>query len=188
MSDSHVAYMDIIMFSHEKIKNGARYCNMRYMQKNEKLPSLKILVSFFFCVDFKMTQETGLPCFGLTYMVGSDGVLTVDESQNKYYMARHPEKHVHPEMDYFSDNEIRVMEMVITKALKMKSPHTQTPAWQKTLDALKEPGQTFPFVVPYSFAFDQDPTEKEPEELTPEEERFVWNEDDLFCHSLEMGL
>lgn len=47
---------------------------------------------------------------------------------------------------------------------------------------------TPPFVVPYSFAFEQDPVEKDPEELTPEEERFVGNEDDLFCHSLEMGL
>ncbi|WP_286935042.1 MULTISPECIES: hypothetical protein [Aminobacterium] len=188
MSDSHVAYMDIIMFSHEKIKNGARYCNMRYMQKNEKLPSLKTLASFFFCVDFIMTRETGLPCFGLTYMVSYDGALTVDENQDKYYMARNPEKHVHPEMDCFSDNEIRVMEMVIAKTLEIKTPHTQTLAWRKVLDALKGPGQTFPFVVPYSFAFDQDPAEKDPEELTSEEERFVGNEDDLFCHSLEMGL
>jgi hypothetical protein len=70
----------------------------------------------------------------------------------------------------------------------MKTPHTQTLAWRKVLDALKGPGQTFPFVVPYSFAFDQDPAEKDPEELTSEEERFVGNEDDLFCHSLEMGL
>lgn len=178
----NMSWLNIVPNSHKKVKSVIGKYKQVYKDDSKKSCFLDMCISSLFYVDFMTTREIGVPCFGFTYVVDSDGTLTIQGGQRKLCMVENAcefeEKLFHEEEKEFISE---------TCALGSKSPHTQTPAWRKVLAALKEPGRTFPLVVPYVFAFDQDPAEKDPEDLTWEEARFLWGEDILACDFSDLG-
>lgn len=179
---SNMSWMDIIPNSQYKAKSVIGKYKQMYKDDSKKSSFPEMCISSLFYVDMMTTREKGVPCFGFTYMVNSDGTLTIQKSQLEFCMAENACEFKNSM--FFEKEKEFILE---TCTLEMKTPHTQTLAWRKVLDALKGPGQTFPFVVPYSFAFDQDPAEKDPEELSWEEARFLWGEDILFCDFSDFG-
>ncbi len=168
----NMSWMDIIPDSQKKVKSVIGKYKQICKDDSKKSCFLEMCISSLFYVDFMTTREKGIPCFGLTYIVGSDGILTVHPSQREYCLV---ENACDFEEQDFYDKEIYFILETCNSGLNF--PHTQTLTWEKVLTTIDEHGQTTPFVVPYVFAFDQNPAKKAPEDLTLGEKRFLWGED-----------
>jgi len=182
----------MIPYREQKIKNAIAYFASEFHNRRGYYPRQTWIYKFLALLDFRILKKTGIPCLGLEYNAMKYGPVPPrlydarDELCTEKFCfvttddgGKRVESNEAPETDYFSDDELDVMDNILDFYAQdgvdleklIEDAHKEIKAWSKAWDlAVKIQKGRMP--MDYEDEF-EDLQSKKKEDLTSEEERFL---------------
>src|SRR6056297_154822 len=194
----------MIPYREQKIKNAIAYFASEFHNRRNYYPRQTWIYKFIALLDFRVLKKTGMPCLGLEYNAmqfgpvprrlydARDGL----ETDKFCFVAtadggsRVESKGV-PEIDYFSDDELDVMDEILDVYAQggvdletlIRDAHKEIKAWNKAWSLAQQVDKG---KMPMDYADEFEGLKnKSPEDLTLEEERFLHHQDMTELENLE---
>ena len=187
----------MIPYREQKIDNAIAYFASEFRARKGYYPRQTWIYKFLALLDFRTLKKTGIPCLGLEY----DAMKCGPVPSRLYYYYRpgletdkfrfvttndkgcRVEAKKDPDLDFFSDNELDVMDEILIAYTQEDSDldtlindaHKEIVAWNKAWSlAVKEGRGRMPMEFADEFG---NLSKKKGEDLIPEEERFLYYQD-----------
>lgn len=178
----------MIAYQKEKIENAICFFASEHRKKARSFLYQTFLYKYLAFLDFESLQESGRPILGLEYKAFPKGPVPRELYENRYdlksecfeFKADPEGKFIvlpkgKPNMDYFSQYEIKLMERLIEiyacsyirAKLISDASHERILAWKKTWE--KKPNS----IIDYADEFDEAIYSKREEDLSFQEENFL---------------
>lgn len=182
----------MIPYREENLKNAIAYFSSEFYSRKKYFPRQTWIYKFLTLLDFRMLKKTGVPCIGLEYNAMKYGPVPplLYDARNELKTDKYRfvttsdggskvEPLDEPDLDYFSDNELDVMDGILDAYTQddvdletlIKDAHKEIKAWKKAWAIAEKVGRG-KIPMEYEDEFD-DLFQKAEEDLTPEEERFL---------------
>ncbi len=182
----------MIPYREQKIDNAVTYFAYKFHARKGYYPRQTWVYKFLALLDFRTLKKTGIPCLGLEYDAMKYGPvpsklydkrLRLETDKFRFVNTKDKgcrvEAKKDPELDFFSDNELDVMdEILITYTQEdsdldtlIKDAHKEIVAWNKAWNLAVKEGRgkkRMEFVDEF-----RNLSKKKEKDLTPEEERFL---------------
>lgn len=183
----------MIPYRRQKIDNAIAYFASEYKKRREDFPYQTWIYKALAFLDFRVLRIVGSPCLELDYVALKDGPVPQEFYDTRAFLPSgeafrfvqkdctmyQVEATKAPDLYYFSEQEINVMDAIVAEYAAAGVPtrtmiediHQENRAWQKAWERAQSEGvQRSP--MKYEDDFDDLETKKE-RDLTPEEERFL---------------
>ncbi|GAB6280223.1 MAG: hypothetical protein STSR0007_02820 [Thermovirga sp.] len=186
----------MIPYREQKIENAITYFASEFHDRKGYYPRQTWIYKFLALLDFRTLKKTGIPCLGLEYDAMKYGPVPsrlYDErpglEADKFRFVTtndrgcRVEAKEDPDLDFFSDDELDVMDEILTAYTQEDSDldtlvndaHKEIRAWKKAWDlAVKDGRGRMPMEYADEFG---NLSKKKEKDLTPEEERFLYYKD-----------
>lgn len=184
---------NVIPYRRQKIDNAIAYFASEYKKRRDDFPYQTWIYKALAFLDFRVLRIIGSPCLELDYVALKDGPVPQEFYDTraflpsgeafrfiqKDYAMYQVEATKAPDLYYFSEKEIDVMDAIVAEYAAIGVPtrnmihdiHKENRAWQKAWERAQGEGvQRSP--MKYEEDFDDLETKKE-RDLTPEEEHFL---------------
>lgn len=188
----------MIPYQKQKRDNAIAYFASEFNDRKGRYPTKTWMFKLLALLDFRVLRKTGTPCLGLKYVAMGMGPVPIilhreidrkakkklpfedsnfcfrpDPSSNKVLVENTGE----PDLDFFSDIELEVMEEVLEESTRndmdldglIDRAHEEIRAWKI---AWSQAGNNKMYPMTYDDEF-ENLTEKPADALTPEEDRFL---------------
>lgn len=186
----------MIAFKEQKIENAIVYFSSEFKKRKGYFPRQTWIYKFLALLDFRMLKKFGMPCLGLPYDAMQFGPVPTSiynkreggSREDKYYFIKvnqcqngyRVETYVEPDLDFFSDNEMDVMDEIVEQYISpnanldaiIEGAHKEILSWKHAWDLAQRENRN-KMSMEYSDEF-PGIAKKTAEQLTPEEERFLW--------------
>ena len=182
----------MIPYREQKIENAIAYFASEFHGCKGYYPSQTWIYKFLALLDFRSLKKNGIPCLGLEYDAMQYGPVPCRlydgrpglETDNFRFVTTKDggwrvEAKEDPDLDFFSDDELDVMDEILVAYTQTDSDldtlindaHKEIVAWKKAWDLAVKEGRGR---MPMEYADEFRDLSKKKEDLTPEEERFLY--------------